>query len=49
MTRSTRFVLTGTLFGLAIAIFPPPTLAQSDPFIGKWQLNLAKSKFTPGP
>ena len=49
MTRSTRFVLTGTLFGLAIAIFPPPTLAQSDPFIGKWQLNLAKSKFSPGP
>jgi hypothetical protein len=24
-------------------------LAQSDPFIGTWQLNLAKSKYDPGP
>ena len=24
-------------------------LAQSDPFVGTWKLNLAKSKFDPGP
>src|SRR5215510_2708964 len=25
------------------------TFAQTDPFIGTWKLNLAKSKFSPGP
>lgn len=24
-------------------------MAQSDPFVGTWKLNLAKSKFNPGP
>ena len=24
-------------------------IAQSDPFVGTWKLNLAKSKFNPGP
>jgi hypothetical protein len=33
---------------LAIAPFPQPSFAQSDPFVGTWQLNIAKSKFTPG-
>jgi hypothetical protein len=35
------------LVGLAVAV-PQPVFAQSDPFVGTWQLNLAKSKF-PGP
>lgn len=26
-----------------------PGLAQSDPFVGTWKMNPAKSKFTPGP
>jgi hypothetical protein len=26
-----------------------PSFAQSDPLLGTWQLNLAKSKFSPGP
>jgi hypothetical protein len=38
-----------TLLVLAIVTFPQPGFAQSDRFVGTWQLNLAKSKFTPGP
>jgi hypothetical protein len=50
MNRRTVFMLTGmTLLGWAIAAFPPLSFAQSDPFIGTWQLNLAKSKYSPGP
>jgi hypothetical protein len=50
MKRRTVLVLTGTtLLGLAIAGSPQAGLAQSDPMIGTWQLNLAKSKYSPGP
>ena len=50
MNRRTRCTLTAmALLGLAITSFPPFGFAQSDPFTGLWQLNLAKSKFTPGP
>jgi hypothetical protein len=44
-------VLTGTtLLGLAIAgLHHQAGFAQSDPFLGTWQLNLSKSKFSPGP
>ena len=39
-------MLTGmTLLGLAIAI-PQTAFAQSDPLLGTWQLNLAKSKYS---
>jgi hypothetical protein len=42
-------MLTGmTLLGLAIVALPDLGFAQSDPFIGIWQLNVAKSKYTPG-
>lgn len=34
------------LLGLSAA---RPTRAQTDPFLGTWKLNLAKSKFDPGP
>jgi hypothetical protein len=38
------------LLGLAVATALPQTgLAQSNPMIGTWKLNLAKSKFSPGP
>jgi hypothetical protein len=49
MKRRTTFVLIAmTLLGLAIAI-PQAAFAESDPLLGTWQLNLAKSKHTPGP
>src|ERR1700674_4244637 len=31
------------------AMAPSPLLAQSNPFVGTWKLNLAKSKFTSPP
>src|SRR5262249_20499619 len=37
---------------LAVCLFAMSSLsgfAQTDPFIGTWKLNLAKSKFSPGP
>ena len=37
---------------LAVCLFATSSLsgfAQTDPFIGTWKLNLAKSKFSPGP
>jgi hypothetical protein len=47
MTRRTIIMLTGmTLLGLAFAASPQVALAQSDPFDGIWQLNLAKSNLT---
>jgi hypothetical protein len=50
MNRRTTYTLTAASFlALAIATFPEPTFAQSDPFAGTWQLNIAKSKFSPGP
>jgi hypothetical protein len=37
-----------TLLGLAITA-PQSVFAQSDPFLGTWQLSVAKSKYSPGP
>ena len=34
--------------GVMAAMAPSPLLAQSNPFVGTWKLNLAKSKFTSG-
>ena len=49
MTKHRSFMLTGMiLFGLA-AMWPQQGFAQSDAFLGTWQLNLAKSKYSPGP
>jgi hypothetical protein len=47
-----RRVLIGTgiaILGLAVVTFAQPNFAQSDPLLGSWQLNLAKSKYSPGP
>jgi hypothetical protein len=50
MKRRTVLVLTGTtLLALAIAGIPQASFAQSDPLLGTWQLNLTKSKYSPGP
>jgi hypothetical protein len=47
MNRRTTLMLTGmALLGLAFAASPRVALAQSDPFDGIWQLNLAKSNLT---
>ena len=38
------------LFVLALLVLSSgPLLAQDNPFVGTWKLNLAKSKFEPGP
>src|ERR1700686_5586253 len=39
-------VLTIMFFALTVA---GQVLAQSDPFVGTWKLDVAKSKFDPGP
>jgi hypothetical protein len=48
MNRRTTLKQTGlSLLGLAIATLPHASFAQSDPFPVLWQLNLAKSKYSP--
>jgi len=38
------------LFVLSLLVLSSvPLLAQDNPFVGTWKLNLAKSKFEPGP
>src|SRR5260370_27690397 len=38
------------LFVLSLLVLSSvPLLAQDNPFVGPWKLNLAKSKFEPGP
>src|SRR5215467_10078612 len=51
MDQRTLPLLTGiTLFGVAFTALPGAmSFAQSDPFVGMWQLNLAKSKYRLGP
>jgi hypothetical protein len=50
MNRRTTLMLTAmSLLGLVITALPQPSFAQSDPLIGTWKLNLAKSTFSPGP
>ena len=50
MNRRTTFILTGmTLLVLAVAALPQVGFAQSSSLIGRWRLNLDKSKFSPGP
>jgi hypothetical protein len=49
MNRRTTLMLTGvSLLGLVISTLPDASFAQSDPWTGLWQLNLAKSKQSPG-
>ena len=48
MNRRSILMLTGlALLGLAFDAMPQAGFAQTDPFLGLWQLNLTKSKFSP--
>jgi hypothetical protein len=47
MNRRTVIIAT-TLLGLAISV-PQASFAQSNPLIGTWKTNLAKSTYNPGP
>src|SRR5512136_2166165 len=53
MNRRTTLTLTtmGLLFLAAVfaTAVPHVGLAQSNPLLGTWKLNLANSKFSPGP
>lgn len=46
MTRLTGRTL---IVALAVVIAAPMLAAQADPFAGTWTLNVAKSKYDPGP
>jgi hypothetical protein len=48
MNRRTTF-MSMALLGMAIVALPQTGVAQSDPMSGLWQINLAKSKYDPGP
>ena len=39
----------GALVASLVLFWPQPISAQGDPFLGTWALNVAKSKYTPGP
>jgi hypothetical protein len=50
MNRRTTLILTSmALVCLATTALPQAGLAQSHPLIGTWKVNLAKSKYSPGP
>jgi hypothetical protein len=49
MSRRATFMLISVLLNLGIGGFPQIGVAQTDPLLGLWQLNLAKSKFSPAP
>src|SRR5438094_8523230 len=47
MNRRTTLMLAGsTVLGLAVS--GQPAFAQSNPWLGMWKLNLAKSSYAPG-
>ncbi len=44
------FVVACSAVSLVLGVMVTPSaLAQTDPLVGTWKLNLAKSKYTPGP
>ncbi len=48
MTRSIRFVsVIAAVFASAVLL--AAQTSENDPFVGTWKLNVAKSKFNPGP
>jgi hypothetical protein len=49
-TRLTRTCLWVAFVGIFAAVLAGTMLAQpTDPQVGTWKLNLAKSKYSPGP
>jgi hypothetical protein len=47
MVRCRRVLILGTL--LAVGAFATPSAQKPDPSVGAWKLNVAKSKYDPGP
>ena len=47
MNGRTAFMLIGLLG--SVTALPQTVFAQSNPYVGTWQLNLAKTKYSPGP
>ena len=46
----TRTLRWATVLGIVVALFGTHSVAQStDPAVGTWELNVAKSTFSPGP
>jgi hypothetical protein len=45
----TRLTGTTLVLALAVVVGAPTVTAQADPFAGTWTLNVAKSKYDPGP
>ena len=48
MNCRTVILLTGITLSGSTAMYPQTGHAQSDPWIGTWQLNLTKTKYNPG-
>jgi hypothetical protein len=49
-TRMTRACLSAAFAGVLTAVFAGTVVAQAaDPQVGDWKLNIAKSKYSPGP
>jgi hypothetical protein len=48
-TRLKRACLSAAFAGVFAAVLAGTLLAQADPQVGTWKLNLAKSKYSPGP
>ena len=44
-----RLVRVAVLLSAAVLLWVFVATAQSDPFVGTWRLNVAKSKYSPGP
>jgi hypothetical protein len=44
-----RLARVAVLLSAAVLIWVFVATAQSDPFVGTWRLNVAKSKYSPGP
>jgi hypothetical protein len=50
MTASMRVLACAAfVVALVVTVTNVRSFAQADPFIGTWKLNMAQSKFTPGP
>lgn len=48
-TRMARICFAAAVGGLLAASFGATALAQADPQVGTWKLNVAKSTYSPGP
>ena len=44
-----RLARVAVLLSVAVLVWVFVATAQSDPFVGTWRLNVAKSKYSPGP